>query len=197
MKRWKKWLPAAGILLGLICLVWLFAGRNYYAADTRVEEGVTFQLRADRLRAFAEKCPWDGTGETLTYRVPDRVGGAKVTALGGLLYGTAFKKLPWGWGVEMPQTFRGAQRNSFPAPEGTREVTLTVYLQLGRYVSSIENMGIPEAVYYCGGGTGESYVVRQRWVVSCDAENRTYYARDGRLYYRQGDLPVAFCYESE
>ena len=56
-------------------------------------------------------------------------------------------------------------------------------------------MGVPDAVWYCGGD--ESYCLRQRWVITCDERNKTYYAEDGRLYYRQTGKPVDFDYETE
>ena len=80
-------------------------------------------------------------------------------------------------------------------PENATPVTLTVHLHLGRYVSHIANMGVPDAVWYCG--DDGSYRLRQQWVITCDEQNKTYYAEDGRLYYRQTGKPVDFDYETE
>lgn len=192
MKRWIKWVAAAVLLLAL---AWLMVGRDYHESAAVVQDGVTFYPRADRLYAFAGIYTWDGAGDTVEYVIPDRVNGAKVTSLGGLVYGTAFKKLPYGWGLALPQTFRGAKRYHSEPPENATPITLTVHLHLGRYVSHIANMGVPDAVWYCGGD--ESYRLRQRWVITCDERNKTYYAEDGRLYYRQTGKPVDFDYETE
>ena len=99
MKRWIKWVAAAVLLLAL---VWLMAGRDYHESAMVERDGVRYYLRADRLRAFAGVCVWDGESDTVDYTIPDRVNGARVTSLGGLIYGTAFKKLPYGWGVALP-----------------------------------------------------------------------------------------------
>lgn len=192
MKRWITWAAAAVLLLAA---VWLIEGRSYHAESAVEQDGVRFYLRADHLRAFAEDCVWDGEGDTVDYVIPDRVKGAKVTSLGGLLYGTAFKKLPCGWGVALPESFRGAERVSFLPQTDATELALTVRLHLGRYVSEIETMGgIVPTGYYSPGG---SYIIRQRWIVTCDARNETYYAENGRLYYRGSGEPVELCYETE
>lgn len=192
MKRWIKWVAAAVLLLAL---VWLMAGRDYHESAMVERDGVRYYLRADHLQAFAGVCVWDGESDTVDYTIPDRVNGARVTSLGGLIYGTAFKKLPYGWGVALPETFRGAERVGFLPQTNVTELTLTVRLHLGRYVSHIANMGVPDAVWYCGGD--ESYRLRQQWVITCDERNKTYYAEDGRLYYRQTGKPVDFDYETE
>ena len=192
MKRWVKWSAAAVLLLAL---VWLVAGRDYHQNAMAEQDGVRYYLRADRLRAFAGVCVWDGEGDTVDYCIPDRVKGAKVTSLGGLLYGTAFKKVPCGWGVELPETFRGAERVSFLPQTDVTELTLTVRLHLGRYVSEIEDLGESVPVGYYS--AGESYIIRQRWVVTCDERNGTYYAENGRLYCRGSGEPVNLCYETE
>lgn len=192
MKRWIKWAAAAVLLLAL---VWLMAGRDYHKSAMVERDGVRYYLRADRLRAFAGVCVWDGESDTVDYRIPDRVDGAKVTSLGGLIYGTAFKKLPYGWGVALPETFRGAERVGFLPQTNVTELTLTVRLHLGRYVSGMENIGelVPVGYY----STGASYIIRQKWVVTCDERNETYYAENGRLYDRGSGEPVELCYETE
>ena len=192
MKRWGKWIAAAVLLLALI---WLAAGRDYYAGDAVEQDGVIFYPRADHLKAFAGTCAWNGEGDTVAYTIPDRIEGAKVTSLGGLLHGTTFKKVPYGWGVVLPQTFRGAERVSFLPQTNVTELTLTVRLHLGQYVSALEHIGEPVPVGYYS--TESCYIIRQKWVVTCDERNETYYAENGRLYYRQSGEPVALCYETE
>lgn len=192
MKRWMKWAMAAALILAL---AWLMVGRDYHESAAVVQDGVTFYPRADRLYAFAGIYTWDGAGDMVEYVIPDRVNGAKVTSLGGLVYGTAFKKLPYGWGLALPETFRGAERVGFLPQTNVTELTLTVRLHLGRYVSGMENIGELAPVGYYS--TGENYIIRQQWVITCDERNKTYYAEDGRLYYRQTGKPVDFDYETE
>ena len=192
MKRWGKWAAAAVLLLALI---WLMAGRDYYQNAAVEQDGVIFCPRADRLKAFAGTCAWNGEGDTVAYTIPDRIEGAKVTSLGGLLHGTTFKKLPCGWGVVLPQTYQGAEQVSFLPQTNVTELTLTVRLHLGQYVSALEHIGEPVPTGYYS--TESSYIIRQKWVVTCDERNETYYAENGRLYYRQSGEAVALCYEME
>lgn len=108
MKRITAMLLSLLLGAGLLTVCW--RGAEYHGEDTERENGVTLYVRRDRQAAFAGNLTWDGQSNTVDYVIPDRVDGAPVTALGGLLYGTAFKKLPCGWGVELPDTFRGAER---------------------------------------------------------------------------------------
>ena len=179
---------------GLLTLCW--RGAEYHREDAVTENGVTFYVRRDRQAAFAGSLTWNGQSDTVDYVIPDRVDGAPVTALGGLLYGTAFKKLPCGWGVALPDTFRGAERGQYVLPGGSgTEITLTVHLHIGRYVSRVENIGLLTPVGYYGAAGG--YVIRQVWDVTCDPLNQTFYAEDGRLYYRADGTPADICYDTE
>lgn len=152
MKRITAMLLSLLLGAGLLTVCW--RGAEYHREDTERENGVTLYVRRDRQAAFAGNLTWDGQSDTVDYVIPDRVDGAPVTALGGLLYGTAFKKLPCGWGVELPDTFRGAERQQDLLPGGSgTEITLTVRLHIGRYVSHIENVGLLTPVgYYSTGG---------------------------------------------
>ena len=127
MKRITAMLLSLLLGAGLLTVCW--RGTEYHREDTERENGVTLYVRRDRQAAFAGNLTWDGQSDTVDYVIPDRVDGAPVTALGGLLYGTAFKKLPCGWGVELPDTFRGAERQQDLLPGGSgTEITLTVRL---------------------------------------------------------------------
>lgn len=106
MKRITAMLLSLLLGAGLLTVCW--RGAEYHGEDTERENGVTLYVRRDRQAAFAGNLTWDGQSDTVDYVIPDRVDGAPVTALGGLLYGTAFKKLPYGWVVTcdpMNQTF--------------------------------------------------------------------------------------------
>ena len=129
MKRITAMLLSLLLGAGLLTVCW--RGAEYHREDTERENGVTLYVRRDRQAAFAGNLTWDGQSDTVDYVIPDRVDGAPVTALGGLLYGTAFKKLPYGWGLALPQTFRGAKQYHLEPPENATPVTLTVHLHLG------------------------------------------------------------------
>ena len=194
MKRITAMLLSLLLGAGLLTVCW--RGTEYHREDTERESGVTLYVRRDRQAAFAGSLTWDGQSDTVDYVIPDRVDGAPVTALGGLLYGTAFKKLPCGWGVALPDTFRGAERQQYLLPGGSgTEITLTVRLHIGRYVSHIENVGLLTPVGYYS--TGGSFVIRQEWVVTCDPMNQTFYAEGGRLYHRADGTPADICYDTE
>ena len=89
MKRITAMLLSLLLGAGLLTVCW--RGAEYHREDTERENGVTLYVRRDRQAAFAGNLTWDGQSDTVDYVIPDRVDGAPVTALGGLLYGTAFK----------------------------------------------------------------------------------------------------------
>lgn len=198
MKRGKALLLAllAGVVLGAAVWTAELSGGAYHREDAVTENGATFYLRRDGRAAFAGTLAWDGQGDTIDYTIPDTVDGAPVTALGGLLYGTAFKSLPTGWGVTLPEVYRGAALAQYTLPTNARELTLTVRLHIGRYVASIEPIGLLTPAGYYGGGADDSYILRQEWVVTCDEENPVYYAENGRLYHRGDGSPVDISYET-
>lgn len=92
MKRITAMLLSLLLGAGLLTVCW--RGAEYHREDTERENGVTLYVRRDRQAAFAGNLTWDGQSDTVDYVIPDRVDGAPVTALGGLLYGTAFKSCP-------------------------------------------------------------------------------------------------------
>ena len=185
MKRGLLCIAAALVLAA--GMLWLQSRRSYDAADTVEEGGVRFYLRKDRGEAFAGAYQWDGSGDAVDYVIPDTVQGVKVTAIGGLTGG--LKKVPAaGLAVNMPERYRGAERAQYTVPEHAAEITLTVRLHIGRYVSHIESIGLPVPTAYYG--AAENYVVHQVWQVTCDPLNPTYYAEGGRLYLRADSSPA-------
>ena len=91
MKRITAMLLSLLLGAGLLTVCW--RGAEYHREDTERENGVTLYVRRDRQAAFAGNLTWDGQSDTVDYVIPDRVDGAPVTALGGLLYGTAFTQV--------------------------------------------------------------------------------------------------------
>ena len=198
MKRITAMLLSLLLGAGLLTVCW--RGAEYHREDTERENGVTLYVRRDRQAAFAGNLTWDGQSDTVDYVIPDRADVERHAVLPlsvlPVVYGTAFKKLPCGWGVELPDTFRGAERRQYLLPGGSgTEITLTVRLHIGRYVSHIENVGLLTPVSYYS--TEGSYVIRQEWVVTCDPLNQTFYAEGGRLYYRADGTPADICYDTE
>ena len=192
-------LCAAAAVVLLVFGAWGLVSLRSYPAENVVERNhVLFYLRKDGRNAFASAYQWDGSGDAIDYTIPDTVQGVKVTAIGGLTGG--LKKAPAaGLAVNMPETYRGAERAQYTMPVNAVEVTLPVHIHIGRFVRSIEEDGsLPAPTGYFGYEKDvSSYIITPVWTVTCDEGNETYYARDGRLYQRADDALVQLPYAAE
>lgn len=197
MKRGLLCVAAAVVLL--VFGAWGLVSLRSYPAENVVErDHVLFYLRRDGRDAFASAYQWDGSGDAIDYTIPDTVQGVKVTAIGGLTGG--LKKAPAaGLAVNMPETYRGAERAQYTMPVNAVEITLPVHIHIGRFVRSIEEDGsLPAPTGYFGYEKDvSSYIITPVWTVTCDEGNETYYARDGRLYQRADDALVQLPYAAE
>lgn len=192
-------LCAAAAVVLLVVGAWGLVSLRSYPAENVVErDHVLFYLRKDGRDAFASAYQWDGSGDAIDYTIPDTVQGVKVTAIGGLTGG--LKKAPAaGLAVNMPETYRGAERAQYTMPVNAVEITLPVHIHIGRFVRSIEEDGsLPAPTGYFGYEKDvSSYIITPVWTVTCDEGNETYYARDGRLYQRADDALVQLPYAAE
>lgn len=192
-------LCAAATVVLLVFGAWGLVSLRSYPAENVVErDHVLFYLRKDGRDAFASAYQWDGSGDAIDYTIPDTVQGVKVTAIGGLTGG--LKKAPAaGLAVNMPETYRGAERAQYTMPVNAVEITLPVHIHIGRFVRSIEEDGsLPAPTGYFGYEKDvSSYIITPVWTVTCDEGNETYYARDGRLYQRADDALVQLPYAAE
>ena len=192
-------LCAAAAVVLLVFGAWGLVSLRSYPAENVVErDHVLFYLRRDGRDAFASAYQWDGSGDAIDYTIPDTVQGVKVTAIGGLTGG--LKKAPAaGLAVNMPETYRGAERAQYTMPVNAVEITLPVHIHIGRFVRSIEEDGsLPAPTGYFGYEKDvSSYIITPVWTVTCDEGNETYYARDGRLYQRADDALVQLPYAAE
>ena len=192
-------LCAAAAVVLLVVGAWGLVSLRSYPAENVVErDRVLFYLRRDGRDAFASAYQWDGSGDAIDYTIPDTVQGARVTAIGGLTGG--LKKAPAaGLAVNMPETYRGAERAQYTMPVNAVEITLPVHIHIGRFVRSIEEDGsLPAPTGYFGYEKDvSSYIITPVWTVTCDEGNETYYARDGRLYQRADDALVQLPYAAE
>lgn len=192
-------LCAAAAVVLLVFGAWGLVSLRSYPAENVVErDHVLFYLRKDGRDAFASAYQWDGSGDAIDYTIPDTVQGVKVTAIGGLTGG--LKKAPAaGLAVNMPETYRGAERAQYTMPVNAVEITLPVHIHIGRFVRSIEEDGsLPAPTGYFGYEKDvSSYIITPVWTVTCDEGNETYYARDGRLYQRADDALVQLPYAAE
>ena len=196
MKKMIALLLSFVLLAGLsACGSWDWS-LNY---SKKVEEGgFDIALNPEGNAAFAAACAWDGTDEGRRIVIPDVVQGCTVFKLGGY----------FGRGLPMPFYVAVPADQTEPAPtnesgeptgetkaERTEEILFT--LVIGPYLEEIANVReswdftVDEA-----DGTRVTY--HPVFAFEVDEKNPTFYAKDGKLYLKRGNVLVTdFEYPAE
>ena len=188
------------LILGFILLmagfvVFMIVGQ-YHTADS--EDGrLCFGYNKLRRNAFCYSCEWDG-GDT-SFTIPDECMGYPVTTLGGYI-GRGFP-CPFGVRVNTDEYNCGWDDRGFEYwyQEGDEYEILSFSIHLGAYVKEFDGIAGKEyLVNQTEKEDGEyEYDVIYKIVYSftVDERNKTFYAEDGRLYYRSsGEMVEEFFY---
>ncbi|MBQ7817658.1 MAG: hypothetical protein IJ388_02530 [Oscillospiraceae bacterium] len=149
--------------------------------------------------AFVSAYNWDGTEEKMNIVIPEKYDGMPITALGG--YHSS--GLPDPFAIELSEAYKKelcGEANqwvvsSIYADIGSVE---TVYFDFNIHIS--KNIGqintnmlgkFYEGCYFDGDDYQAKIIVVFLYTITCDDENKTFYARDGKLYYRESDELVS------
>lgn len=201
--KWKRavlvLLLAAAVTVGVQTFLNMRDGSlNYRIEKAERIESVKYLPNFMSGQAFASGFDWDGETEKISIVIPDTVEffrssrTYRVTKLGGF-FG---RGVPCEFGPMLPVGSRQEQSTYFDTDglETAREQypdaparDLTVYLHVGRYVSEIP---LSASCLLYRQREGEGTLWRITYQVDCDENNRTFYARDGKLYLRADDVPV-------
>lgn len=148
--------------------------------------------------AFVSSYNWDGTDETKNIVIPEEYNGEKITALGGY-FG---RGVPCAFGVDLPDSYLNDlcdEVNQWVCSDIYEDVGSvdTVYLNFNLHISeNIEQIQIHtlDRVYngtYFNGDYNSKIIVVLLYNITCDEDNKTFYAKEGKLYYRQNDELVS------
>lgn len=193
-------LPVALIAAAVGVLLWMLTGaQGYRAADWTDTGGQRYYRNLVTHQAFAADVDWDGSDGAVIV-IPDEVHGYKVTALGGYIG----RGVPTAFDLNAPETWdvRVGFGNAAVAADAEKDypnaqiIDCSMTLKLGKNIEELNELcccgfqGYDEA--------GRETVWRFRWYVECSEENETFYAENGRLYYRaDGALAADFIYWDE
>ena len=187
---------AAILVLLLICLS---GCTGFYGKNDGFSGNLSIRVSDWKTRAFAAEYYWNGdtSEEALTITIPDKFNGTEVTALGGYI----------GTGVPTPFRIVPSTENKIFADEKHAEFvslssidetvceqrTLTFTLNIGKNISKINNIvsGSRIAVREADGST---VIYTIDLCFDCSPDNTVFYSRDGILYSRSDDRPVAEVY---
>lgn len=181
-------------------LFWMMAGAmGYKQAGWTDTDGQVYYRNALTRRAFAAGRAWDGADGAVIV-IPDEVHGYKVTALGGYIG----RGVPTAFALNAPEIWNtqvvfGDEKVAADAEKdypNAKIIDCSMTLKLGKNIEELNELcccgfqGYDEA--------GRETVWRFRWYVECSEENETFYAENGRLYYRaDGALAADFIYWDE
>ncbi len=145
---------------------------------------------------------WDGDPEKTDIVIPEKYGRQKIKCLGGY----------WGKGAPSPffidcDSYLGIKSDVDEEGESmtfsmdasmiepsTRVIYTDFTIHLSKYIEKIYARA--DVTEYTVGGEKIAYCPRVR--IICDEDNKTFYSKDGKLYYRQDDTLVdGFFYGDE
>ncbi len=150
-------------------------------------------------KAFVSSYNWDGTDETKKIVIPEEYNGTRITALGGY-YG---RGVPCAFGIELPDSYQNnlcGEVNQWICSDIYEDVESvdTIYLNFNLHISkNIEQITkhtldcFYEGAYFDGENYDSKIMVVFLYNITCDERNKTFYAKDGKLYYRQNDNLVS------
>ena len=161
-------------------------------------DGFDIALNPEGKQAFAAACAWDGTDEGRRIVIPDVVEGCTVFKLGGY-FGRGLP-MPFYVATPVDQT-EPAPTNESGEPTGetkaarTEEILFT--LVFGPYLEEIANVR-ESWDFTVDEEDGTRVTYHPVFAFEVDEKNPKFYAKDGKLYLKRGDVLVTdFEYPAE
>ena len=203
MKRFSlKKKIALGILFVLfvsLFLFWWFYVRLelcLYYNETIKENNIYFECNSLANCAYVSSCIWDGKDEHRDIVIPDKVNGKTVSRLGGF----SGRGAPGLFMISFPDSYylkKDGQQISYCMEESTlsdndfeydiKSVAFT--LHIGKELNKIVDIDM-DTYYPKERGANKVTFYHPVVYVLCDKENKTFYSRDGKLYYKSNDKLV-------
>lgn len=183
----KRMLAALLLVTLLLCL----SGCSYLYEHENEAVGA-FDVGYSRLLrdAFLTNYMWDGTQEGLRIETPERYGSYSVTGLGGY----CGRGVPSPFHIEPSESARerlcpeAARWYFISTTRNIDDYTLEYVqfsLHIGKNIKAAKNVWLGGLVYAECEGEVRDRVYMLTCYVTCDEENRFFYAEDGRLYERK------------
>ena len=193
---------ALGILFVLfvsLFLFWWFYVRLelcLYYNETIKENNIYFECNSLANCAYVSSCVWDGKDEHRDIVIPDEVNGKTVSRLGGF----SGRGAPGPFRILFPDSYylkKDGQQISYCMEESTlsdndfeydiKSVAFT--LHIGKELNKIVDIDM-DTYYPKERGANKVTFYHPVVYVLCDKENKTFYSRDGKLYYKSNDKLV-------
>lgn len=183
----------------IICLS--LSGCNQYEYVSNAIDNFDVGYSEDAGDAFVSTYNWDGTEDAMNIVIPEEYNGLPITALGGY----TGLGVPSPFGIELTESYSNslcseANMWGYSSIFDDIESVETRYLNFNIHVSkNIEQLvlhsmdWIYEGTYYDydEGNHHLKIVLVFLYSFTCDKENETFYAKDGKLYYKENNELVS------
>lgn len=194
------------LLAAMLCMS--FVGCNdSYQYKIHAQDGFDIGYNTGTNDAYVSTYHWDGDENNMRIAIPESYNGMPITALGGY-HGLG---VPDAFGIELPETYKNAlsaEANlwGWSSVYENIESVETIYLNYNIHISkNIEKNTLSQLNYIYVGEyyDGENYDLKVcvvfRYTFTCDDENQIFYAKDGKLYYKEDNTLVShiFYYDHE
>ena len=148
--------------------------------------------------AFLSSYNWDGSDETKNIVIPEEYQDIPITALGGY-YG---RGVPCAFGVNLSEVTQNDLcgeanqwfcSNIYEDIESVDTIYLNFNIHISKNIKQITEHTLDcfyEGTYFDGEDSYSKIIVVFLYHITCDEENNTFYAKDGKLYLRKDDTPV-------
>ena len=147
--------------------------------------------------AFWGEYIWDGTEEKMNIIIPDEYNGVVVKTLGGY----CGRGVPTPFTVDFadsakeslsPNADRWYNTSVINSTENSNVTHLKFDLHISKNIKEIENLYLDKFIFAEYAQNGQTYckVYVLTFNITCDDDNKYFYANDGKLYYKKDDSLV-------
>ena len=189
----------AVVMCMIICLS--LSGCNQYEYVSNAIDNFDVGYSEDTGDAFVSTYNWDGSDDAMNIVIPEEYNGLPINSLGGY----SGLGVPGSFGIELTESYRNslcseANMWGYSSIFDDIESVETRYLNFNIHVSkNIEQLvlhsmdWIYEGTYYDydEGNHHLKIVLVFLYSFTCDKENETFYAKDGKLYYKENNELVS------
>lgn len=148
-------------------------------------------------KAFLANYNWNGKEDGMNIVIPDHYKGTTITGLGGYTgrgYPSPFMILPSNEARTQlcPNATEWYYASHTANKDNTEVIYLRFQLHIGEHINKIENLSMGGIILagYEENGEEKYNIFVLTCYVSCDEDNKTFYAKDGKLYYRKDNVLV-------
>lgn len=167
------------VLLSFIILLLCCGCSMHYGENTILKDNITYYPSSVSKVCFVGTYSWDGTQDTTTIDIPDKVDGYRVTKLGGYT----------GRGVPTPFYIDFSSIGSYyyeDIPNNAEIITYHFTLNIGKNLNEIQRVFIDE---YLKINDSDRYA-KIVFTVNCNKDNKHFYSLDGKLYNRKDNTLI-------